>query len=235
MKLILLSGLDGTGKLFAPFIALLPQNIETQTITYPTDRVLSYEELIILVTKQLPKEEKFILLAESFSGYIAYQIALQRPKNLILLIFVATFLENPRPFLSKFLPIIPMRLILSLPIPRFIAKNFLLRENAMIKLLQKTLKEIPSKILYHRLLEITKLPKATQSIEIKAIYIQATNDKLVSPKAYEVFERLFLGIKRFEVEGSHLILQENSQETARVVEKSLNDYCDKSKPLVFKK
>lgn len=114
MKPILLSGLDGTGRLFAPFVASFPKNIETQIIAYPTDKVLSYEALIAFVVARLPKEEKFVLLTESFSGYIAYRIALQRPKNLKSLIFVATFLENPRPLLSKFLPIIPMRFILFL-------------------------------------------------------------------------------------------------------------------------
>jgi hypothetical protein len=35
MKLILLSGLDGTGKLFAAFIEALPKTIETQVVSYP--------------------------------------------------------------------------------------------------------------------------------------------------------------------------------------------------------
>ena len=218
MKLILLSGLDGTGKLFAPFISSLPKTIKTQCIVYPTNTVLSYDELITLVIKQLPKEENFTLLAESFSGYIAYQIALQKPKNLTSLIFVATFLENPRPFLSKFIPIMPIEFMLSLPLPHFVAKHFLLRDEALVKRLQQTLKEVPSKTLYTRLLEISKLSTATQKVEIKTLYIQASNDLLVSSKSYEVFERLFLDIKYFEVEGSHLILQGKPKETARVVE-----------------
>ena len=219
MKLILLSGLDGTGKLFAPFIASLPKTIKTQCIVYPTNTILSYDELITLVIKQLPKEENFTLLAESFSGYIAYQIALQKPKNLTSLIFVATFLENPRPLLSQFIPIMPVKFMLSLPLPSFVAKHFLLGDDTLVKPLQQTLKEVPSEILYARLLEISKLPKATQKVETKILYIQATNDLLVPQKSYEVFERLFLDIEYFEVEGSHLILQGKPNEMARVVER----------------
>jgi len=219
MKLILLSGLDGTSKLFAPFIASLPKTIKTQCIVYPTDRVLSYDELITLVIKQLPKEENFTLLAESFSGYIAYSIALQKPKNLTSLIFVATFLENPRPFLSKFIPIMPVKFMLSLPLPSFVAKHFLLGDEALVERLQQTLKEVPSKILYARLLEISKLSTAIQKVETKALYIQATNDLLVPQKSYKVFERLFSNIERIEVKGSHLILQGKPKETARVVER----------------
>ena len=219
MKLILLSGLYGTGKLFTPFITSLPKNIKTQCIVYPTDSVLSYDELITLVIKQLPKEENFTLLAESFLGYIAYKIALQKPKNLTALIFVATFLENPRPFLSKFIPIMPLEFILSLPLPSFVAKHFLLGDEALVKLLQQMLKEVPSKTLYARLLEISKLPTATQKVKTKALYIQASNDLLVPQKSYEVFERLFSSIEQVEVEGSHLILQGKYKETARVVER----------------
>ena len=222
MKLVLLSGLDGTGKLFAPFVASLSENIETQIIAYPTDKVLNYDALITFVMAQLPTEEMFILLAESFSGYIAYRIALERPKNLKALILVATFLENPRPFLSKFLPIIPMRLILSLPMPHLIAKCFLLGDEAMIKSLQETLKEISSTILYHRLLEITELPKATQKVEIPTIYIQATKDKLVPQNAYEIVETLFSDIKQVKIEGSHLILQGNFEASALVVNRFIN-------------
>jgi len=219
MKLILLSGLDGTGKLFTPFIDSLPKTIKTQCIVYPTDTILSYDELITLVIKQLPKEENFTILAESFSGYIAYQIALQKPKNLTSLIFVATFLENPRPFLSKFIPFMPVEFMLSLPLPHFVAKHFLLGDEALVERLQQTLKEVPSEILYARLLEISKLSTATQKVKLKTLYIQASNDLLVPQKSYEVFERLFSDIERVEVEGSHLILQGKPKETARVVEK----------------
>ena len=123
MKLILLSGLDGTGNLFAPFIEALPKSIETQVISYPKDERLGYQELIELVNRHLPKEEEYVLLAESFSGYIAYSVALQKPKNLKAVVFVATFLENPRPILSKFLPIVPLQFMLSLPMPSMISSS----------------------------------------------------------------------------------------------------------------
>jgi len=222
MKLILLSGLDGTGKLFAPFIASLPKTIKTQCIVYPTDTVLSYDELITLVMEQLPKEENFTLLAESFSGYIAYKIALQKPKNLTSVIFVATFLENPRSFLSQFIPIMPVKFMLSLPLPSFVAKHFLLGDDALVEPLQQTLKEVPSVILYARLLEISKLLTVTEKVNLNTLYIQASNDILVSSKSYEVFERLFLNIERVEVKGSHLILQGKPKDTARVVERFMS-------------
>ncbi|HIQ27962.1 MAG TPA: alpha/beta hydrolase, partial [Sulfurovum sp.] len=66
MKLVLLSGLDGTAKLFEPFIKALPRTIDAQVIAYPTDKKLDYQSLISLVENELPKTEEFVLLAESF-------------------------------------------------------------------------------------------------------------------------------------------------------------------------
>lgn len=44
IRLVLLPGLDGTGELFAPFVAALGA-IPSQVIAYPHDRVMGYAEL----------------------------------------------------------------------------------------------------------------------------------------------------------------------------------------------
>ncbi|MCF6244478.1 MAG: lysophospholipase [Sulfurovum sp.] len=224
MKLILLSGLDGTAKLFEPFIDAIPDTIEIEIIDYPVDKILSYDELVGYVVERLPKHEHFVLLAESFSGYIAYKVALQKPKNLKGVVFVATFLENPRPYLSKILPFIPMRFLLFLPMPTFVA-NYLLveRKSNMIKKLQEILKSVSAEVLYHRLLEIVNLHKATEILDMKALYIQASSDKLVPKSAYKVFEQKIPHIKLIELKGSHLILQGNALESASEVDKFIKN------------
>jgi pimeloyl-[acyl-carrier protein] methyl ester esterase len=66
VKLVLLAGLDGTGQLFQPLLENLPSTIEPKVISYPTDIFLNYVELESYVQKQCPKDEPFVLLAESF-------------------------------------------------------------------------------------------------------------------------------------------------------------------------
>jgi len=117
MILVLLPGLDGTGKLFEPFIAMFSSKYTVQAIAYPEDMHDDYDMYIAFVKTQLPREEEYVLIAESFSGYIAYKIAVDKPKNLKQVVFVATFLTNPRPFLSVFVPIVPLKWLLSLPLP----------------------------------------------------------------------------------------------------------------------
>jgi len=219
MKIVLLPGLDGTGMLFKPFIEALPKEIDALIISYPSNEKLSYEELIELVVNQLP-EEKFILVGESFSGYIAYQVALRKPKNLKSVIFVATFLESPRPFLLGLSGWLPMSLLLSVPIPSYVVKTFLLglaANKKTIRLLKRSIKQVSPNVLSYRMQAIAMLRRNYQSCEIKAMYIQATDDKLVPKRCLENFKSVFNNISVFQIEGSHFILQANPLACAEVV------------------
>jgi len=218
MKLVLLPGLDGTGKLFTPLVEALPNSINIQIITYPTDKKQSYHELIEYVKQKLPKED-FILLAESFSGPIAYQIALSKPKQQKSLILVATFLENPRPLLLK---LITRSRILALPIPNLLSRIFFLGfsvETKIIKLFNEAIKTISPSIIKYRLNEISKLKHDKQKIKLKTTYIQASNDKIVPTKSLKDWQLVCNDIDIFIVEGNHLILQENPLKCAEVITK----------------
>ncbi len=209
MKIVLLPGLDGTGGLFKPFVEQLPKEFDAVVIAYPPNLKLSYGELIDLVIRQLP-DEKFILVAESFSGYIAYRVALGKPKNLKSVVFVATFLENPRPFLLGLSNWLPRSLLLSFPIPNYIVKTLLLGKAANTKLIDlftQSIKMVSPDVLSFRLHEITKLGNNHPFCDIKATYIQATDDKLVPERCLGTFKKVFSTINTFQIEGSHFILQ----------------------------
>jgi len=219
MKIVLLPGLDGTGFLFKPFIKVLPSETDIQVISYPPSVKLNYQELTELVMSQLPKEQ-FILVAESFAGYIAYQVALCKPNNLKSVVFVATFLESPRPFLLALSRLLPRSRILSAPIPNYIIKLFLFGSvvnKKMIMLFKQSMKQVSPQVLSYRLQEIEKLSNSHQFSEIRATYIQATNDKLVPKKCVENFEKRFKNLNVFKIEGSHFILQGNPLACAEVI------------------
>lgn len=216
MKLVLLPGLDGTGKLFAPLIEALPDSIDIQVITYPLNKEQTYNELIEYVKLNLPTED-FILLAESFSGPIAYQIALSKPKQLKSLILVATFLENPRPILLKF---IPNSRVFALPIPTIISKVFFLGfsvKDRIIELFNEVIKTVSPNVIAYRLKEITQLQPVSQKVNLKTTYIQASNDKLVPSKSLKDWQKVCDEIDVSKVKGEHFILQTNPIRCAEVV------------------
>jgi len=221
MKVVLLPGLDGTGILFQPLIEALPQNIETLIISYPKFKKQNYGELVSYVTVQLP-EEDYILVGESFSGNIAYQIALSSPKHLKSIIFVASFLSNPRPLLLSLVNLFPTKILFSVPPPKFIIKNFLLGSSAKYNVTQlflEVLKQVSPEVLSFRLEKIQKLQLGFQVCGVTTTYIQATNDYLVPQKSVKNFKKLFTSLSVVKVIGSHFVLQSKPVECAKIIEK----------------
>lgn len=220
MKLVLLPGLDGTGELFTPLINQLDSSIETQIITYDLNTKQTYDELTQYVLSNLPKEE-FVLLAESFSGPIAYQVASIRPKELKSLIIVASFLERPKPTLLKLLTLMPSKL-LTLPLPTFIIRFFFLGfivKSEIILLFKMSIRKVSSGVIHFRLKELLKLrfEDCYKKIHMPTIYIQATDDKLVSSTAFNDWEVVSKNIQLFQVQGEHFILQSNPVKCAEII------------------
>jgi pimeloyl-ACP methyl ester carboxylesterase len=98
---VLLPGMDGTGVLFADFVASLPPEFKPLVVAYPNDPKLGYPELEVLARAALPRDQRFILLGESFSGPVAISIAASNPPGLLGLILCCTFARSPHPLLAQ--------------------------------------------------------------------------------------------------------------------------------------
>jgi len=229
VQLILLPGMDGTGVLFRPLLETLPENIEARVITYPCDKDKGYPELTEYVKGKLPKERNFILIAESFSGPIAYSISSNPPKNLKSVIFVATFINTPNRFLWL-LEKLPLPLILKLPIPIFFIKRLLLGKNAKhqnIKLLKEAINKTDSETLANRIREMLYIPVEENKILVPSAYLAAGNDKLVPHRNIKEFMRIAPKIEIIMIDGPHFLLQESPKECGieimRILEQSPQD------------
>src|SRR5581483_5847799 len=95
VKIVLLPGLDGTGVLFRPFLEHLPAELSPIVVSYPPDRQLGYSDLLPIVLEMLPRDEPFVLLAESFGGPLALMAAATQPTRLRAVVLSATFIQNP--------------------------------------------------------------------------------------------------------------------------------------------
>jgi pimeloyl-ACP methyl ester carboxylesterase len=96
--LVLMPGLDGTGKLFQPLVGSLPASIRCSVAAYPTDHKLSIRQMARRVAATLPPGP-LVLLAESFSGLVALALLHQRVASIRAVIFCAAFAGPPRPLL----------------------------------------------------------------------------------------------------------------------------------------
>jgi pimeloyl-ACP methyl ester carboxylesterase len=96
MKLVLLPGLDGTGRFFKRLEKCLENRIPLQVVRYPADENWGYRELPDYVRAQIGSGPA-VLLGESFSGPIAIQLAADLPGQVQGLILAATFVTSPWP------------------------------------------------------------------------------------------------------------------------------------------
>ena len=53
LHLVLLPGMDGTGELFGPLTRALPDDVAVTIVRFPSDELLSYEELLGIRTMKL--------------------------------------------------------------------------------------------------------------------------------------------------------------------------------------
>lgn len=225
-RLILLPGFDGTGLLFAPLQHALDPDIETTVISYPTDRALGYDSLCQYVARELPDQE-FAIVAESFSGPIALELARQKPSGLKGVILSTSFVKPPRPILLGV-----MRLLFALwrpriPVPAWAIRVFLLGKNAPpencseIQALQRI---IDPHVIDRRLRAVANVDAvaALKQCPVPLFYLNATEDRILGKEALRVLTIARPDIRVVHVRGPHLLLQASPDLCARHIVDAVN-------------
>lgn len=208
--LVLLPGMDGTGELFSPLLAALDGEFDTLIVRYPTDKALGYAELTTLTQSQVPAGKRFVLLAESFSGPIAISIAASKARGLAGLILCASFAKNPRPKLRHLIVLLgmfPLRWV-----PTSVLSHLFLGRFATEELrgkLKAILKRVDRAVLRLRLWSIVSVDVSNElaRIDVPALYLMASEDRLVPSKAATPFGQLPTNWKITKINGPHLLLQ----------------------------
>ena len=222
--------MDGTGELFQPFLAAAKNEFSAIVIRYPTDRLLDYAALTALVSSQFPTNERFVLLAESFSGPIAVTLAASKPKGLSGLVLCATFARNPRPKLGCLIPLFSL-LPLSW-VPARVISYFFLGRFATTELrddLKRVLGNVDRSVISKRLRSIIEVnvTNELQQIDVPLLYLMASEDRLVTSNTAIPFERL-RNCRITKITGPHLLVQSVPREVAIALRTFLNR-CDETR------
>lgn len=218
--LVLLPGLDGTGLVFADFVAALGPELDPVVVRYPPDVPLGYAELEPLVRKPLPSGNPFILLGESFAGPLAISIAASAPPGLVGLILCCSFASNPRPFLGKlaFLsPYLPVR-----GFPRSIfAKYFMGRfaSEDLASKLAKASERVAPEVFRHRIRAVCGIDCSAKlrQLRVPILYLRASMDRIVPRSASKRVKRLAPSTRIIEIDAPHYLLQARPQAAVATV------------------
>lgn len=225
LKMILLPGMDGTGKLFDPLLQTLPPNFEPQVVAYPNQPVRSYEELLPQVKRVFPSDSPFLLVAESFSGPLAIKLAAIQPANLEALILCATFAQNPWPALGWLHPLVNP-LCFRLPPPRILIHYLLTGaegSNALADRVLAMARSIKPEVIASRIRLVLKVDEtqALKSCRVPILYLRATRDRLVGRRCADQILRLNPRAKIEEIDAPHLLLQSEPEKAISAISRFL--------------
>ena len=218
--LVLLPGLDGTGKLFSEFVKNLGPSVGSLIVAYPKDRPLGYNELESLVLAALPRNQPFILLGESFSGPIAMRIAAQSPAGLVAVIVCGTFAKNPFPWARWARPLaayVPLK-----SLPRWVRAPLMWGSTSPQRApaqMQRAIAGVSPAVIRHRIAALLAVDEsaALGAIRLPTLVLRATRDRVISRAATQWILKTLPAARLVEIDGPHLLLQTRPAECAAIV------------------
>lgn len=228
MRLLLLPGMDGTGKLFDPLLSVLPPSLVAVVVAYPVDRPCGYAELLPLVEAAIPDGCEFLVLGESFSGPLALLLAARRPPGLRGVILCASFARSPLPLVVRWLRGLIRPWIFRLA-PQSLTRRALLGrfETApLAQLIDATLAAVRPEVLAARARAIATVDVGVelQACRVPILYLAATEDRLISRRSLTQIQRLQPRVEVAVLPGPHLLLQVAPEQAARVIQ-AFADSC----------
>jgi pimeloyl-[acyl-carrier protein] methyl ester esterase len=227
-RIVLLPGLDGTGALFADFVAALPPTVAATVIDYPKQEFYSYAELLELVRGSVADLESYVVLGESFSSPLAVHLAATRPKNLAGLIICAGFVSNPFPHAKFLMRILARPFLFRLPTPDFIHKYFVTGWSApaaFIERIHTNLRLVSPEVLAGRVHEILNCDAREDMVRTTAptMYLQGEYDRLIRRRCFEEIQQLQPRVRLASVAAPHLVLQMKPRESVEAILKFMGE------------
>jgi pimeloyl-ACP methyl ester carboxylesterase len=221
LEVLLVPGLDGTGRLYAPLLDALPPSLAPRVIPYPP-AAATLDDVEEHVASALPAGKPFAILAESFGGAAAIRVAARRPAGLEAVILAASFLRRPGP-----------------PVPSFLVapfvSGFLLRSTLRAGLLRlallggaradlvnealEAIRSVRPRILAARARAALRVDvrEAFRSMGCPLLHIRGSRDRLIAPRRAAEMRALRSDLQEAILDAPHLVLQTRPAEAARIL------------------
>jgi pimeloyl-ACP methyl ester carboxylesterase len=220
LELVLLPGLDGTGKLFGSFVQALGAAVDCRVVGYSANEPLGYEELEAKVRAELPRDRPYVLLGESFSGPIAMRIAATAPARLAGLILCGTFASNPYPRLAwarRFTFMFPVK-----SLPRWVRAPLMwgsANPRRAPPNAQRAMAGVAGAVLRRRIAAILSVDAvdSLDRIAVPVLVMYARYDRVVPYAATQSLIAHLPGADIAEIDGPHLLLQSCPEECSAAV------------------
>lgn len=221
LALVLLPGLDGTGRLFESFLGALPPMLKPTVVPLPRD-THDYPALETQVGRFLPQGQPFAILAESFSGPLALQIAALGHPHLVAIILVASFASQPVAWIPRFARHVVHAFVFRLPGQTLLMRWLLFGRSAPAALIESTvdcLRSADPAVLAGRI-KAALAVDATEAFvrcPVPMLYLGGTRDRLISPQTAVRLKILRGDLECVMLDAPHFVLQRAPAAAARAV------------------
>lgn len=205
--LVLLPGLDGTGRLFKRFLGIASATFQCTVVSYPPDVIIEYQNLLPFVEAALPESDSYAVVAESFSGRLALGLAAKGPRGLKAVVLVASFISSPMP---RFL-----RMCVSTPLLRLLMRDCLIkqylvgRDSSVLTDVMEVMGSVKDDVIAARIKQVLDLKPdmAFDAIKIPLFYLGGYNDRLVGARGLAQVKNHLNEVRASFIDGPHLLMQ----------------------------
>lgn len=220
MKIILLPGVDGSGILFEPFVKIFEPEVPVEVMPLTNDSDQSILNQVSIIEDAIGDEE-VILIVESYSGLLAYELAKRNKIRIKQIFFFGCFLQPPS-LIGKIGRFLPVRLLNIIP-NKVLAHILFNRWSSpeLTTLFRKAIESVDFTNLKKRIKAIATYQKPSQVIDVPCVYVQATMDNLVSAYNVKAFEDLCSDLQVEVVEATHMLLQTQPEAMSQLIHKYL--------------
>ena len=228
-RVVLLPGLDGTGRLFKRFVARCPEHLAAQVVSYPVDELLDYGQLADLIYPQLPSGAPYFIVAESFSGPIAVDLASRPIGDLRGIVLAASFATSSAWKHWRFLPWV---LAFRFRGARLAIGQLLTSSDAeLTQDFREVLKVVSPKIMAGRVRLALSVDarEALAKVRCPILCLQARRDVVVSTRCLRDIEAVRDDVVVKHLDTPHPVLQVAPEESWRFIEEFALGPCADSR------
>ncbi|GAA4359442.1 hypothetical protein GCM10023151_10320 [Kangiella marina] len=223
MKLVVIPGLNGNDQLCQEFLHHL--SIETLFIPLPEDCPQDHSSLADRIAPLLPNEP-FVLMVESYAGSIAPYLNAKPDVDLKGIIFFVSLLAAPSKALLELPKFIQADTLMKLPFAeQQLGSNFMNNDGTpeQVKHVRSVIEAIPHHILKARTEALKNLGPFPEQPKIPAAFVEATHDKVLNQRAKDSIASIYLGARKYPMEGSHFLLYTKPKQSAALIKKIIKD------------
>lgn len=222
-QIVLLPGLDGTGRLFDRFIAAAPPHFSLTVVALPPER-LTYDELADRIARALPSR-RIVLLGESYSGPLA--VAVTERRAIDRLILCNSFVTAPRARAWRWLA---RPSVMNLRPPALLLRRYMVgdrSDEALVREVASTIASVPPALLAWRVRTVLTIDatRAFAQSTVPTLYVRGTDDRIVPDSAWRRMSSL-RPMSVAHVPGPHLLLQANPRGVWAAIEPFVNSLIE---------